>query len=84
MLGFFTFKYLFKMIDNKIFSNTKLVKGFIKYKSKINWLVFILISLVSLGGWIDIFGNKMSIFEHIETFSKKINVYHKEFGLSYH
>lgn len=34
----------------------KIVKGFKEYNSKVNWLVFILISIFSAGGWIEVFG----------------------------
>ena len=57
-----------KLLDNEKVANTKLIKGFRKYNSKINWLVFILISLVSLGGWIDAFGNKIYFIIKTETY----------------
>jgi hypothetical protein len=37
-------------------SHLKLIKKLKEYNGKIDWVIFILIVLVSMGGWIDLFG----------------------------
>lgn len=39
------------------FSKNKIIRAFQSYSSKVNWLVFLLVVFISVGGWLEIYGN---------------------------